>query len=51
MTAALSIVVMGLFFVVFGALRLGERAGGGCAGGHCDSCSLDCETEADRRLP
>jgi hypothetical protein len=49
MIAAISVLVMAMLFVVFGLLRLGN--GGGCGGGQCDSCSHDCEIEADGRLP
>ena len=46
MIAAISVLVMAMLFVVFGLLRLGN--GGGCSGGHCDSCSHDCDIEAGR---
>ena len=49
MIGAVAVLVMAMLFVVFGLLRLGN--GGGCSGGHCDSCSHDCETGADGRLP
>jgi hypothetical protein len=49
MIGAISVLVMAMLFVVFGLLRLGN--GSGCGSGHCDSCSNDCEIEADGRLP
>ena len=52
MIGAISVLVMAMLFVVFGLQRLG--GGGGCGGGHCDSCSNDCDIGCDveaGRLP
>jgi hypothetical protein len=50
MAASVAVFGMAAFFVVFGLLRLGEGHGG-CGSAHCDSCSHDCEFEAEGRLP
>ena len=43
MAASVAVFGMAALFVVFGLFRLGDT--GGCGGGHCDTCSHDCELE------
>jgi len=43
----IAIVAMAVLFVLAGLMRLSM----GCGGGHCDSCSHDCEIDTDGRCP
>jgi ferredoxin len=43
--ASVSVFAMAALFVVFGLLNVGGAHSHGCGGGHCDTCSTDCDFE------